>query len=1128
MNNPPPELKEFRSQLLLAEAIALLHDLGKLHAGHLFKYTPGHRLSYKHPNIVEIIEKVDRTTAETLRNQIAELPLVENQKLVREISPAQSIKEHHSRKGQRLVQPMKDMVLLLRTCDHLDSGADRGSVFNAGRQSLCATHIATAFGLGVKHYSLTCNEERPKVACPNDGSAVKVNIRKEYVYICDESANELENALCRVCETLKGYLPKISSLPPDDLWSMRRKFLGEVQKQYSKTLGETRRAANDVTLWDHSYSVATLYKAALAGLLLDPPDKFVPSQIRWRIFRVGFDGLSLIAKGHRIGDLLGYRQALNDAKSKVKRLVEVDWALGNEVYRDENGIYFLVPALRTDAVREELEQTLGNAACRAVLDATKGEVVPVVGFGGDEDQAQKNGSRGLTRLGGEIVLTDAEVRIPIPDTTKPDWPTRWGEWEQVREHLRDARAPGDSTRLTGQCEYCRYRGVCAVWEGEDRPQVDGCPVCNVRPKCENQTVCPVCSAQRERRVRAWYDEKRKTTVWIDEIADRNDRAAVLIGRFDLTRWLDGRFHHTYLNSFLVHSLADWGAKASRPKAQGTAQHLGLTQVTTAKDANYTLAVEYLQHVLTSDRKVWNNRRMLKTFLERGWLSANAAEEVLSTAFERAAEPVDKTPENLTVILFRKHPSPARLRRIWETTEHFWEEVVSEVLPSFAYDYFHDRDRPSFHRARFRRLALRVRGQNADTIPPLAYEARIGALRTALYWTGERFITIDNLQMLLEQSGRKDVEDLAASLRGQRISLELPLRGQERARRGELPRWGDLTVTEAFDAGDDYRPFAHILTTPRLFITLVPGVDAADIVQAIRQKYEAEFSKVKNRLPLHLGVVYFHRRTPLYAAMDAARRMLPIDCCPADTWELAKDAEKDTSADGRKKVKLTFANGIEWVVDVTTGDPAVPDDYYPYFLIEADDHPHLVLKVPDPTRNDGAMAPLVHARDLKEGDRVRIELSLFDFEFLDTIGRRFEVSYRGGARRPRQGLSGQRPYLLDHLDTFRRLWWLLSGHYSEEFGENKGLTPTQLSNIETLIGTRAQEWGRGDWATLKQDEAFRRFVRDALINVGDRKKWWDALAGDDKRLLEQASSDGTLLDVLELYRAVMKVNPQRTD
>jgi hypothetical protein len=1118
MDNPASKLKQYRPQLLLAEAIALLHDIGKLHAGHLFKYTREHtQRAFGHHEILSKI-KVTSVPSALLRRKV-QFPLHKRAR-GSTVSLQGAIERHH--------KPTNDATELLRAVDVLDSGVDRSAVFNAGQQSLCATCITTAFGLDIQCYALAPNDEISTDGYSVPGSVTTVNIRKGYTCVCDQPVDDLEKALCQVLGFLERYLRLIDDkLAVENLYETRREFLDEVREQYSKTLGETRRAANDVTLWDHSYSVATLYKAALAGLLVDPPGQFKSSQIRWRVFRVGFDGLGIIAKGHRIGDMLGYRQALDVARDEVKRLVEVDWALGNEVYHDENGIYFLVPALRTEAVRKELEPMLGDAARRAVLNATGGEVVPVIGFGGDEDEAQGNGSRGLTRLGREIAQTDEDVRIPVPDTVRPDWPTRWGEWEQVRKHLRDERAPHDFTRLAGQCEYCVYRKVCAVWEGKNYPQVDGCPVCNARPKCENQMVCPVCSERREGRAWAWYAAGRESTIWIDEVADRNDRVAVLVGRFDLTHWLDGSFENTYLNTFLVHSLKDWERKVKVSDAgwETVVDHLKDAAAYAAMSSSGGLSKETVSR--------------LATFFQ--YFDFYHPDKDLTMAFERAAEWVDRTPENLAVLLFRKHPSPARLRRTWETTERFWDEVVEGLLPDEKlYDSFADletRGGKALHDARFQRLSITVGGVSLHR---LAYDARIGPLRLSIYWSGAeeetgegQFITLDNLQLLMEQTGSESVGDLADWIAAQgQIEVEIPLRGQERAlgKDGSRRRF---TITGARLLPDRYHPFAHILITPRLFTALVPAVDALDIAQAIRRKYEAEFSKVKNRLPLHLGVVYFHRRTPLYAAMDAARRMLPVGCRPPEVWNLVDNAQ---SSDDGSEVKLRFDNGIEWALDTATGDPGVPDDYYPYFLVSAGTHPAMVLSVPDPAQDgpgpaqEGQRRPLVHTRDLKKDDSVRVDPSLFDFEFLDTIGRRFEVSYKSGRRRPREGVAGPRPYYLDHLTRFRCLWWLLSGYYSDEFhGAGKGLTSTQLSNIETLIGTRTQEWGRGNWTALEQDEAFRRFARDTLISVG-RSEWWDHLGCTDdetaayQALLVQAACDGMLLDVIELYRKIMKVKP----
>ena len=57
------------------------------------------------------------------------------------------------------------------------------------------------------------------------------------------------------------------------------------------------------------------------------------------------------------------------------------------------------------------------------------------------------------------------------------------------------------------------------------------------------------------------------------------------------------------------------------------------------------------------------------------------------------------------------------------------------------------------------------------------------------------------------------------------------------------------------------------------MALVPADKALDVAQAIKTKYETEMGKVRNRLPLTLGLVFAQARTPLAAVLDAGRRML---------------------------------------------------------------------------------------------------------------------------------------------------------------------------------------------------------------------------------------------------------------
>ena len=53
---------------------------------------------------------------------------------------------------------------------------------------------------------------------------------------------------------------------------------------YSHALGETRIPANDVTLWDHSYSTASLYKSLLCQDLINGPVK--PENSNWRLYGI--------------------------------------------------------------------------------------------------------------------------------------------------------------------------------------------------------------------------------------------------------------------------------------------------------------------------------------------------------------------------------------------------------------------------------------------------------------------------------------------------------------------------------------------------------------------------------------------------------------------------------------------------------------------------------------------------------------------------------------------------------------------------------------------------------------------------------------------------------------------------
>lgn len=125
-------------------------------------------------------------------------------------------------------------------------------------------------------------------------------------------------------------------------------------RELAHGLGDTRRPINEVLLSDWVWIVAALFKSALAGALVTNKqfsirtwrswrDKIIDHDIRWRILRINFDVLGLYTKAVKITDLLGYQRVIDEACERIKKLIEEDYPLGNEVYRDTTGIYFTFP-----------------------------------------------------------------------------------------------------------------------------------------------------------------------------------------------------------------------------------------------------------------------------------------------------------------------------------------------------------------------------------------------------------------------------------------------------------------------------------------------------------------------------------------------------------------------------------------------------------------------------------------------------------------------------------------------------------------------------------------------------------------------------------------------------------------
>ena len=940
----------------------------------------------KNPGAYELIDQVEKVAKEhkkfsselTLAKRVAQIPddflpgtlltllnsltlpacpSSKKEPLLSETVIGELIEGHHSPPAPRRVRKSEYLTMLRARddgVDGFDSWVDKGR-FPKGpkdepfKQLFAQTYIATAFG-----------HEAQKLPVGPDEDGLK-DVRYQFTEVLADALNQVRDGKAKPAQ-------------------VRACIFKAAETAFRQALGETRRAANDVTLWDHCYSTASLYKAALAKVLLekalDEEYEFpLPATIGWRFLWVGVDGMSFFAQAHHVTDILGRQRVLTDALDRVRQALEVDYPLGNEVYRDENGSVFVMPGLDGEDAHKELAHEVEELVLEIFRQmGVGGELVPHLAWN-DEGAVRRLRDNMPDMMEAFSKLVSQAAGPASADPKAMD-----GWW-------RDVQSAGKEI-----CTVCGQRPVGYIEPGLEmwvKPQ-----------KAKDRNVCGVCLHRRGRRAHEWarnrkaQDEKIglfERTIWIDEVADNNGRFALVVGRFALDDWLDGKLVRTML-------------------------------VAPGKE---------------------------------------------------------------------KNPSPARIRRCWDTTRQFWLEVQNEVILDKVGE----------------RLRLGIRPTNAPVIRKTlgrwhTYEAEVGGRRLGLCWDPndkdaddrDLFWSTANLDYLAAQIGTT-VDKLKGHIRGRILPLYEPggYLGQDSRANVDAERC-QVVYEEVF------HPFIPLMIEPATFMALVPADRALDVTRAIRDKYDQEMARVRDRLPLHLGLIFAPRRTPMSAVLEAGRAMLKMP----DGWEKweveTTDRQVRFSRNGQK---------FEWTYPAKMGDGQTDDIWYP----------NLLTPRPEAAPPEEWEFQISHASDEKMWVRpcyvervtgtVFIRPSRFDFEFLDTTARRFEIRYDDDGRRPHR----TRPFLLDDLGRLETLW-----------AEMCQLKKSQRYQVISAIETAREDWFGTDsdcrsWA----DDVFRRFVRDTLAGAAWPKECpWKAICNDKKdKQLEDAGVAGELADLAELHMEILK-------
>ncbi|MCZ7571613.1 MAG: CRISPR-associated protein Csx11 [Ardenticatenaceae bacterium] len=499
-----------------------------------------------------------------------------------------------------------------------------------------------------------------------------------------------------------------------------------------------------------------------------------------------------------------------------------------------------------------------------------------------------------------------------------------------------------------------------------------------------------------------------------------------------------------------------------------------------------------------------------------WLDGSLVESLLLIA------PHD--PENTTgKPITSKTPSFSRLRRIWETTRCFWQEVQAAILQQLTDDR--------------RRLKIHL-----DSMPDLGpfhvYDLELGATDLSVVWVPPEggndgyLISADNLGYIARQLGAEVavyrhpataaifVEDYLGKQYVKNGRQPILRNSDARAGQGNANLLAGICITQVEYQENQYAVVIPILAEPRTFMVIVPADKSLSILRGIKDKYECEMGKVRDRLPMHLGIVYASRRTPIRAVLDAGRAMLDCQVLPQQWTVKAVSRQTQANAAHFSDVMLFELerkdHRVTWQVPLRMGDGVTEDRWYPYFFLEtggddgkADAPNRRAAKITRPAGHNGTEdCWIVHATDLRADEAIYVWPSAFDFEFLDTTARRFEIHYDENGRRPRR----TRPFYLEDLDRLETLWSYM-----------KRLSKTQRHQvIRTIEATREAWYGQDNDGESTTDEILRQFVADTLAGA----EWpqgqpWSRVPQEWQEKLVVAGARGELADLAELHLKILK-------
>lgn len=787
-------IKKKRDAILLGEIGALLHDIGKCHPDFIgtnsIENIPNR---FKHTDINEFL---DEKLVQLIKNDRFKIKINNDETDIYSL-----ITKHHDRSNKNTI------IKIVQSCDRLDSADDKGIVRK--KQSKDKTFINSPFGYSKEKIDLQCLQKR------------------------------LEDLQDNLKELFQNFVSETISLS-----CFRESLILNLKTVFPYALGETRIPANDVTLWDHSYSTASLFKSILCAVALKEDTD--PNKLQWRILGFCWDGVGFIKKGRQIADILSRKQIIEDSKDELKKKFENEIPIGNAIYEDDNGIYFTFPALTGDKSKD-LAKDLAETGLKIIREKSNDEIWPFFTL--------SKASRSLTILADELRFASQKRNLP--------------KMAPALFLIED-----NSPIFLGNPEMPQSQN------GKDI-----CPVCRLRTKQKNDEKCDVCKERGKGRLQSWVSN-REDTIWLDEVADVNNCIALLSLSFDLSKWLDG----TMIGTIFSQSFEDWVNSEDWKKFINNKQNIRKLEKKgiNISDTLFNLSKNCLK--IITDENISNDQGfksdLINTFYEDVKSKQDPKEDEYVVDFinniRTRLSPEPFTSSNLQKLIFTQNPSPARIYRIWREAEDFFESVISEI-------------KSKMYSRKWKRIGFEVDTTNFQPEENTTYIIKKIELKPenllVLHTSNGKFYTIESLEKYKfpEKSGVEAVKEA--------LNKEINWIAKEDKPNENLLENGRYIKINNGKVEEDYYPFIEITRSPLLMRLFIPASDAIKVTSLIEKLYNKRFEKVRGKLPLSIGLLVSKKKFPIYVLQDAADRLFydedfrkPV---MMDTWWNTEDARWNT-------------------------------------------------------------------------------------------------------------------------------------------------------------------------------------------------------------------------------------------